>query len=116
MAAGSLHCSGYIQVGCDGGWTAEQRVLISFKKPISILSSLSPVHAVAPNGKFVGVEITKRREREPVQLPPCQGHEPRVKKETAAPAKTLFVPIFMESLLRLYRHEGNPMPIQAVVC
>jgi hypothetical protein len=57
MAAGSLHCSGYMQVGCDGGWTAEQRVLISFKKSISILSSLSPVHAVAPNGKFVGVEL-----------------------------------------------------------
>src|ERR1039458_3237715 len=46
-----------MQVGCDGGWTAEQRVLISFKKSISILSSLSPVHAVAPNGKFVGVEL-----------------------------------------------------------
>ena len=75
-------------------------MLISFKKPISILSSLSPVHAVAPNGKFVGVEITKRREGEPVQLPPCQGHEPRVKKETVSPpAKTLFVPIFIESLL-----------------
>ena len=57
MAAGSLHCSGYMQVGCDGGWTAEQRVLISFKRPISILSSLSPVHAVAPSGKFVGVEL-----------------------------------------------------------
>jgi hypothetical protein len=40
-----------------------------------------------------------------------------VKKETVSPpAKTLFVPIFIESLLRLYRHEGNPMPIQAVVC
>src|ERR1039458_5935539 len=117
MAAGSLHCSGYIQVGCDGGWTAEQRVLISFKKPISILSSLSPVHAVAPNGKFVGVEITKRREREPVQLPPCQGHEPRVKKETVSPRLRRFSYQFSSNpFLRHYRHAGNPMPIQPVVC
>jgi hypothetical protein len=85
MAAGSLHCSGYMQVGCDGGWTAEQRVLISFKKPISILSSLSPVHAVAPNGKFVGVELLNAARGNPYSFHHARATNHGVKKETVSP-------------------------------
>ena len=70
MAAGSAHCSGYMHVGCDGAWTMEQRALIIFKKPIIILSSLSPVHIVAPNGKFLGVDCSVQREDWPYATGP----------------------------------------------